>query len=216
MNSTSPFSFTSDQGYSVSVSQTKNLFDNVHYKQTAYDIMGLEAADSIYKGWVLETPATDFVLKRHDSVNTYSAGDTVVADDNERYHGTENTDELKAAQIVVVPTPFYGKCSNVSMTLSNGQGAVTGIMGDNGYIHDYTEISEDLTLTIAMGSVSKAYTLTRSGLAETPSNSGYYWDFTQTDKKDGLVVHAVTGNGWTANDITYQSSSFTLDRKSVV
>lgn len=214
MNSTSPFSFTSDQGYSVSVDQTKNLFDNVHYKQSAYDIMGLEAADSIYKGWVQGTPATDFVLKRHDSVNTYSAGDTIVAEDNERYHGTDNTDELKAAQIVVVPTPFYGKCSNVSMALSNGQGAVTGIMGDNGYIPDYTEIAEDLTLTVAMGSVSKAYTLTRSGLAETPSNSGYYWDFTQTDKKDGLVVHAVTGDGWTANDITYNNSSFTLNSSS--
>ena len=61
----SPFSFTSESGYEVKIGAVRALYSGVHYNQSGYDILGLEAADSLYSGWRCGRQADDFVLAVH-------------------------------------------------------------------------------------------------------------------------------------------------------
>ncbi|MBR0352990.1 MAG: InlB B-repeat-containing protein [Oscillospiraceae bacterium] len=156
-------SFTSLTGREVKVSTISALYNGVHYNQSGYDIMGLEAADSLYSGWFSGNQADDFVLYGQNGRTVYEEGSTIYLDDNLRLTGAANSGEKFAAQLVAVTFPRGDACSGMTMSLSrcSDGSEVTGVMTESGYIRDVTLIDEEMTLTVTMGELSRSYTVSK-------------------------------------------------------
>ena len=182
--SSEPYAFMSDMGITVSGSDTRYLFDVLHYSQSAYDMMGLEAADSIYKGHIRGDQLTDFSVVGYDAVTVYPERATICVEDNERYDQRNNAD-INSAQITVIPSPFYGKCSGLSMVLTDEDGQIQGgLMDDSGWIPDYTRLSKPLRLTVTVNGISKKYILSRKGFPEIELEPDKQDPEHDTDKQD--------------------------------
>lgn len=155
------YSFTATSGKKVSVDSVRvGLFsyNPVHYAQNGYNILGLDAADNMYKA-VNGAKATDFTLTAHNATTKYAAGTQVNAQDNLRRTDVMNTFEANSAQLVAVPNN-KGLSSSATFTLTNKSGnKVSGIIDNYGYIADVTKITEEMTLTVTLNGVSKSYTL---------------------------------------------------------
>ena len=158
-----PVSFVSSAGYEVKTGSISALYNGVHYNQSGYDIMGLEAADSLYSGRVCGDKAEDFVLVGQNGSTVYEEDGVIFLDDNLRITGKANPEEKFAAQLMPVPFPRGSACSGLSMRLtrcSDGS-EVTGVMTESGYIPDVSLVEEDMTLTVTMGELSRSYTLSK-------------------------------------------------------
>ena len=158
-----PFSYTSQAGTEIKINSVRALFSGVHYNQSGYDIMGLEAADTLYSGWICGEQADDFVLYGQDGKTTYEDDSVIYLDDDLRTTGVANKKEKYAAQLVAVTLPRGAACSDLHMSLtrcSDGSD-VTGVMSDIGYIPDVSLLDEDMILTVSMGELSKSYTLSK-------------------------------------------------------
>ena len=160
-SSTEPYSFVSATNKTVSVESVKvGLFASapVHYAQNGYNILGLDAADNIYKALKGDN-VTDFTLVGEDAVTVYKEGDVINAADNMRRVGTQNTFEANSAQLVALPSKL-GASANMTVTAKTEAGAkVSDIIENNGYIPDVTKITETLNLTVTINGVSKNYKL---------------------------------------------------------
>ncbi len=157
------FSFTSIAGSEVKVSTISALYNGVHYNQSGYDIMGLEAADSLYSGRFSGNQADDFVLYGQNGRTVYEEGSTIYLDENMRLTGSANPGEKYAAQLVAVTFPRGDSCSGMKMGLSrcSDGSEVTGVMTESGYIPDVSLIDEDMILTVTMGELSRSYTISK-------------------------------------------------------
>ncbi len=156
---TDAYTFTSTAGKQVSVARVKDLFATapVHYAQSGFNIIGLDAADGMKKALDGAT-VTDFVLYGQDGTTRYDENDVIFVSDNMRRVDTQNTFESNAAQIVAVPTVIYGKASNMTITAKTLKGAaVTGVIENSGYIADVTKITEPLIITVTVNGISKNY-----------------------------------------------------------
>lgn len=159
-----PVSFVSAAGYEVKASSVKALYSGVHYNQSGYDIMGLEAADNLYSGRVCGDQAEDFVLYGQNGSTVYEEDDVILLDDNLRITGKANPEEKLAAQLMPVPFPRGAACSGLSMRLtrSSDGSEVTGVMTESGYFPDVSLAEEDMILTVTMGDVSRSYTVSKN------------------------------------------------------
>ncbi len=159
--STEAYSFTATSGKKVSVDNVKyGLFANnpVHYAQNGYNVIGMDAADNLYKA-LSGSKVTSFTLVGEDGVTEYLPGTQINAFDNMRRTDTQNTFEANSAQLVAVPLTL-GDSTGMTMTVKNAAGSVVeGIIEHNGYIADVKKITEPLTLTVTVNGVSKSYTL---------------------------------------------------------
>ncbi len=159
--SASAYKYTAASGTQVSVDSVKEgLFagNPVHYAQNGYNILGMDAADGMYKA-LNGAKVTDFTVVGHNATTGYAAGGEINVADNLRRTDVMNTFEANSAQIVAVPNN-NGYSSSMTMTVKNANGAlVEGIIEHNGYIADITKITEPLTLTVTVNGVSKTYSL---------------------------------------------------------
>ena len=159
-----PVSFVSEAGYEVKTGSVKALYSGVHYSQSGYDIMGLEAADSLYSWRVCGDQAEDFVLVGQNGSTVYEEDCVILLDDNLRITGKANPEEKLAAQLMPVPFPRGAACSGLSMRLtrcSDGS-EVAGVMTESGYFPDVSLAEEDMTLTVSMGEMSRSYTISKN------------------------------------------------------
>jgi uncharacterized repeat protein (TIGR02543 family) len=126
-------------------------------------MMGLDAADGIWSGWVSGSGASGFTLYGYDGVTAIEENAEILIEDHRLITGEANTREKKAAQLTVVPTPRNGSCGGVKMTLTRAADGseVTGIMEGCGYFPDISAIHEELVLKVTMGSKTKTYTVRR-------------------------------------------------------
>lgn len=181
--------FTSDKGYYVS-GTAGSLINSIHYNQSAYNIMGLDAADNMYEALVAtgSKTVTSIELIGHDGYTKYEQGATICVEDNERTVGALNTSDNGKAQLVARPLPISADNVNVTMTLKNSGGTESsGVMDKYGLI-DIEKLKtaveanggQPLTLTVTAGSVTNTYSLTSKQFAtdENTDSFHYKWDFT--------------------------------------
>lgn len=157
------FNYISEAGTEIKINSVRALFGGVHYNQSGYDILGLEAADSLYSGWFCGDQANDFILYGQDAKTTYEEDSVIFLDDDLRITGAANQREKYAAQLVAVTLPRGDACGDLHMSLtrcSDGS-EVTGLMSESGYIPDVSLLDEDMTLTVSMGELTKSYTLSK-------------------------------------------------------
>ncbi len=176
--SSDAYSFTATSGKKVSVDSVKDglfSYSPVHYAQNGYNILGLDAADNMYKA-VSGAKATDFTLTGHNGTTKYAAGTQVNLQDNLRRTDEMNTFEANAAQLVAVPNN-KGLSASATFTLKDKSGnTVSGIIDNYGYVADVTKITEEMTLTVTLNGVSKSYTLVnKSSMVDLISDLG--WTF---------------------------------------
>lgn len=159
--STAAYSFTSTAGKTVSVNSVKEgLFANspVHYAQNGYNILGMDAADNMYKA-LNGKKVTNFTLVGQNAVTEYAEGVQINLADNMRRTDVMNTFEQNAAQLVAVPNGGYS--SGATFTLKDSEGAVvSGIIDNYGYVADVTKLNGSYELTVTVNGVSKRYALT--------------------------------------------------------
>lgn len=167
--------------YQASVSSAAVLSsDMLHYRQSAYNVLGLEAADSIYRATRENVAASSFTVFGHNAVKTYESGDTIYIENNIRAVGPANNYEDNAAQIVIFPTPSYGFCSSGRMSVKltrNSDGSVVPlgeVMDESGYIYNKYNCDEDMTLTVSVGGVTKTFTLARKSYDGKPETEVFY------------------------------------------
>lgn len=192
----SPFSFTSESGYEVKIGAVRALYSGVHYNQSGYDILGLEAADSLYSGWRCGRQADDFVLYGQNAKVTYDEDSVIYLDDNLRITGVANSDEKYAAQLVAVTLPRGDACSDLTMKLtrcSDGS-EVDGAMTESGYFQDVSAVDEEMTLTVSMGDLSRCYTISKHAhkLSKGPESKKGSFEF--TDKYGEPIENAGLGD----------------------
>ena len=157
------FSYASSGGYEVKISAIRALYSGVHYNQSGYDILGLEAADSLFSGWFCGNQANDFALYGQDAKTIYDPDSVIYLDDNLRITGAANSGEGFAAQLVAVALPRGDASSDLSMKLTrNSDGTeIAGAMTESGYFPDVSIIDEDMTLTVTLGEMSRSYTISK-------------------------------------------------------
>ena len=198
--------------------------NNIHYNQSGYNVLGLDAADNMYAALVGNSSIRDIELIGQDGYTKYSENAQIIAEDNRRIVGDLNTSDDGKAQIVARPVPISATCSSVTMTLQDSAGnPVNGVMDEYGLINLValkTEVESNgkagLTLTVEAGSVSKTYTLTcEDYAADDPNDPGtdgnsfhYLWDFTAdssygTDSDGNVTVTSV----FDENTLTYTSDT---------
>lgn len=166
-NSNEAYTFTASSGKKVSVNDIRSgLFagNPVHYAQSGYNILGMDAADNMYKA-VNGSKVTDFDLTGHNGTTVYTVGGQINAQDNLRRTDTMNTFEANSAQLVAVPNN-QGLSTGASFLLKDSLGnTVDGIIDNYGYIADVTKITETMTLTVTVNGVSKNYTIVNKSAA---------------------------------------------------
>ncbi len=190
------FSYTSAAGFEVKIGAVRALYSGVHYNQSGYDIMGLEAADSLYSGWRCGRKADDFILYGQNAKTTYEENSVIYLDDNLRITGVANSGEKFAAQLVAVTLPRGDACSDLSMKLtrcSDGS-EVTGVMTDSGYFPDVSAVDEDMNLTVSMGEVSRSYTITKHAHKLSKGAENKKGNFEFTDKNGELIDSSGLGD----------------------
>lgn len=178
-NSSSSCTYSAYSGeYCVKSGAASKLFAVVHYSQTAYNIMGLEAADSVYRAMNCGVTAGSFTVYGHNATRTYESGSTIYLEDNLRKARELNPGEWKAAQIVFFPTPSCGRCGAISLKLtrmSDGtEVPIDGIMEESGYFPDIFKLTEDMTLTVTLAGVTKSFTLARKSYSPVTQEEGFY------------------------------------------
>lgn len=166
--------------------------NNIHYNQSGYNVIGLDAADNMYQALVNpgNESVTEIELIGHNGYTKYEENSTIYVEDNQRYIGTNNVDEdTGKAQLVARPLPISADPDSVTMRLTadNSNVNVEGVMDKYGLIDieklkDAVEANggQPLTLTVTAGSVTNTYSLTSKEFA-TDENTGsfhYKWDFT--------------------------------------
>jgi uncharacterized repeat protein (TIGR02543 family) len=159
----SSFTYKAKSGkYSAGTGTISSLFADLHYAQTAYNMLGLDAADGIWSGWLSGSGAADFTLYGYDGVTAIEEGAVIFIENHRLITGEANAREKKAAQLTVVPTPRNGSCGGVTMELMHKDGSrAEGLMTGCGYFPDISAIHEDLLLKVTMGSAAKTYTVRR-------------------------------------------------------
>ena len=179
---------------------------NIHYSQAGYNKIGADAGKNLAAAWKGANAPTGFELIGFDGSTEYSEDGTIDVKDNLIYIGSDNAREKGAAQLVVKTLPVSADCAGVTMTLTDGAGAVSDAITDNGYIADASKISKGMKLTVTMGETSKTYNLTNTATTEEPNESDepdYYWDFTDSTKVSGKTLADRDGK----NKLTYQGSN---------
>ena len=191
-----PFSYTSEAGTEVKISSVRALFSGVHYNQSGYDIMGLEAADSLYSGWFCGNHADDFVLYGQDAKTIYEEESVIYLDDNLRITGAANRREKYAAQLVAVTLPRGDACSDLQMRLTRSSDGsdVSDIMTETGYIPDVSLLDEDMILTVSMGELSKSYTLSKHAHKLAKGAESKKGSFEFTDRNGDVIDGAGLGD----------------------
>ena len=210
--------YTSKGGYTVAENTYEQLAGGNagHYTQSGYNVIGLDAADHMYDA--LENPksVSEFDVIGYDGYTVYTPFTPIKLADNVQ------KDDSTKAQLVVMPNPISATCSEVTMTLKDADGnAVEGAMDPYGLI-DLKKVTGTLTLEVTAGGTTKAYKVTADGTSVPDDDAvfqNYYWDFTDESKlkADNTMFAAVTGNGWSENDLTYvkavDDSAISLDGK---
>ena len=160
---TKSFTYKAKSGkYSASTGKISSLFAGLHYAQTAYNMLGLDAADGIWSGWLSGSGATDFTLYGYDGTTAIEEASVIFIENHRLITGEANAREKKAAQLTVVPTPRSGSCGGVTMELTHEDGSrAEGLMTGCGYFPDISAVHEDLLLKVTMGSATKTYTVRR-------------------------------------------------------
>ena len=179
---------------------------NIHYSQAGYNEIGADAGKNLAAAWKDSNEPTGFELIGFDGSTKYSENGTIDVKDNLIYIGSDNAREKGAAQLVVKTLPVSADCAKVTMTLTDGAGAASDAITDNGYIADASKISKGMKLTVTMGETSKTYNLTNTATTEEPNESDepdYYWDFTDSTKVSGKTLADRDGK----NKLTYQGST---------
>ena len=200
--------------------------NNIHYNQSGYNVIGLDAADNMYQALVKpgNESVTEIELIGHNGYTKYEENSTIYVEDNKRYIGTNNVDEDNGkAQLVARPLPISADpdTDSVTMTLTADSSNVNveGVMDEYGLI-DIKKLKaavgenggRPLTLTVTAGSVTNTYFLTSEEFA-TDENTGsfhYKWDFTldssyETNGDGKVTVSSLFDD----NTLTYTASSTT-------
>lgn len=201
--------------------------NNIHYNQSGYNVLGLDAADNMYDALVNKPSITGIELIGHNGYTKYENDDTIKVEDNRRIIGENNVEEdTGKAQIVARTLPISAASSSgVTMTLTNASGSpVSGVMDSRGWI-DTTKMSDkELKLTVEAGGITKTYTLSKESGGtnpdpdpdpdpEEPADSFYYnWDFTDDTQygvnAEGMVTLASKAD---ENTLTYTQKTATHD-----
>ena len=190
-----PFSYTSEGGYEVKIGAVRALYAGVHFNQSGYDILGLDAADNLYSGWRCGMQADDFVLYGQNANNVYEEGSVIYLDDNLRIIGAANSGEKFAAQLVAVALPRGDACYDLRMKLarcSDGS-EVAGVMTNSGYFPDVSAVDEDMTLTVSMGDLSRSYTISKHAHKLLKGPESKKGSFELTDKNGDPIDSAGLG-----------------------
>ena len=155
--------FTSKAGHTIVTNGTDAGANNIHYNQIGYNILGLDAADNMYDALMKNTVVTDFEVIGHDGITKYENGAVINVDDNRRFLGTYNLAyDAGMAQLIVRVLPVSAPGAQVQFTVTDKDGnPVAGVIDEYGHIN-IRKVTEELTLTVAVGSVTKTYTLTGS------------------------------------------------------
>ena len=196
--------------------------NNIHYNQSGYNVLGLDAADNMYDALVNKPNITSIELIGHDGYTKYQDGATIKVEENMRIIDENNVEEdTGKAQIVArtLPISAASSSSGVTMTLTNASGSpVSGVMDSRGWI-DTTKMSDkELKLTVEAGGITKTYTLSKESGGtnpdpdpEEPADSFYYnWDFTDDTQygvnNEGKVTLASKAD---ENTLTYTQDTAT-------
>ena len=197
--------------------------NNIHYNQSGYNVIGLDAADNMYEALVAtgSKTVTSIELIGHDGYTKYEQGATICVEDNERTVGALNTSDNGKAQLVARPLPISADpdTDSVTMTLTadNSNVNVEGVMDKYGLIDieklkDAVEANggRPLTLTVTAGNVTNTYSLTSKEYV-TGSNGDsfhYKWDFTLNSSYETNGDGKVTVSSlFDDNTLTYTASS---------
>ena len=191
--------------------------NSIHYNQSGYNVLGLDAADNMYAA-LFKTPSiTDIELIGQNGYTKYQNGETIKVGGNMRIVGTLNTVDTNKAQIVARTLPISAASRGVTMTLTDASGRpVTDVMDSRGWIDTTKMPDEPLTLTVTADSIRKTYTLSKASGGTTPApepaDSFYYnWDFTD-DAQYGVNAGKVTlSSKADPNTLTYTENTATHD-----
>ncbi|MBQ3491973.1 MAG: hypothetical protein IJA74_05440 [Oscillospiraceae bacterium] len=196
--------------YSVDYTAAQ-MISGIHYHQSGYNAMGLEAADNMYAA--LTAPAiADIEVIAHSGIDVYSDGAMIDVQDNLRYIGdmNEETDE-NAAQIVFRTLPVSAVCDGVAVACIDADGdPVEGVIDSNGYIADINKVTDPLTVTVTAGDCRETYTLYNSDInsANESGSFHYYWDFCRDD------VYGKDADGYVTVDSLFDENTLTYTAKS--
>ena len=213
--------------YEVDKVAVSQLINSIHYNQSAYNIMGLDAADNMYNALIEGDDISDIQLFGQDGYTQYEEGDAIVVEDNLRTVGTLNASDEDKAQLVARPVPISAECSKVTMTLTDSDGAVVkGVMDKYGLI-DVGELKSaiatndgaGLTLTVEADGESKSYTLTSKDFdSEDPDEPviggdsfHYLWDFTSESSYGNDDGSVTVSSVFDKNTMTYTGASVNYD-----
>ncbi|MEI3011175.1 MAG: hypothetical protein V8T46_02820 [Sutterella seckii] len=112
--------------------------NNIHYNQSGYNVLGLDAADNMYDALVNKPNITSIELIGHDGYTKYQDGATIKVEENMRIIDENNVEEdTGKAQIVArtLSISAASSSSGVTMTLTNASGSpVSGVMDSRGWI----------------------------------------------------------------------------------